>query len=447
MKGNQNPTTGKAEAELTMREAMLPPKLREWRAKLSVKAKQEKHYCFYSLYWLVSHPVTLQAAWEQVRANGGAAGVDGVSIEQVEKEGVEAFLGKLEDELREKTYRTGAVRRVNIPKANGKTRPLGIPNLRDRVVQCAVMLVLQPIFEADFMECSHGFRPGRSAHDALKEIREQLRKGLCEVYDADLAAYFDSIPHEKLMKCVRMRVVDGSVLRLIEQWLKAPVKEENGRIRRPPEDKGTPQGGVISPLLANIYLHWFDHVFHGEEGPAKKAAAVLVRYADDFVVMARKIGREVREFIEEKLEGWLGLKLNREKTRVVNLNEPKAMLDFLGYRFRFDRDLRGRAHRYLNMVPSPEAIKRERKKLHEMTDKRSCFMPLPTLIEKLNRHLGGWANYFRIGYPREAFGQIDHFVGQRLTQHLRRRSQRGWRRPEGTSTYAYFKHHGLKRLL
>jgi RNA-directed DNA polymerase len=271
---------------------MLPPKLRDWRAKLSAKAKQEKRFRFYSLYGLVSHPETLREAWTQVRANAGSAGVDGVTIEEIEKEGEDAFLEKLAGELKEKTYRTGAVRRVYIPKANGKMRPLGIPNIRDRVVQAAVLLILEPIFESDFLECSHGFRPGSSAHDALEVIGENLAQGRCTVIDADMEGYFDSIPHDKLMACVRMRVVDGSVLRLIKQWLDAPVEERdgNGKIQRRRNKQGTPQGGVISPLLANIYLHWFDHVFHAKNGPAQWAKAVLVRYADDFVIMAYYVG-------------------------------------------------------------------------------------------------------------------------------------------------------------
>ncbi len=439
------PTTEEPSIELTIREASLPANLRDWRAKLSAKAKQERSYRFYSLYGLVSHPETLRAAWAQVRANRGKPGVDGVSIEQIEEQGEEELLERLAQELKEKTYRAGAVRRVYIPKANGKLRPLGIPNVRDRIVQAAVLLILEPIFESDFLDCSYGFRPGRDAHQALEKIRQNLATGRCMIYDADVEGYFDSIPHDQLLACVRMRVVDGSVLRLIKQWLEAPVEErdERGGKRRRRQPRGTPQGGVISPLLANIYLHWFDQVFHSKKGPARWARAVLVRYADDFVVMARQVKEELREFIEGKIEDWLGLKMNREKTRVVNLREPSATVDFLGYSFRLERDRYGRKLRYLSMYPSCQTLAREREKLRGKINKGRSFQPLPELIGELNRHLQGWSNYFREGYSRDAFRQINSLVRERLARHLRRRSQRSWRPPKGTSIYAQLEKLGL----
>src|SRR5438552_9450103 len=443
----KHPTTEQVVEELTIREAALPWKLRELRQKLSQKAKQQKRFRFYSLYAHVCRPDTLKAAWDAVRCNGGAPGVDGVSIEQItatpEREA--AFLDELQRSLKERTYRTQAVRRVYILKPNSKLRPLGIPTVRDRVAQAAVLLILEPIFEADFENCSYGFRPERSAHQALRIIQQHLQAGYSAVYDADLAGYFDSIPHDKLMACVRMRVVDGAVLRLIKQWLNAPVeeKDENGRSHRRRNDKGTPQGGVISPLLANIYLHWFDHVFHAKDGPARWAKAVLVRYADDFVVMTRYTGKELREFIDNKIEVWLRLKINRKKTRVIHLHEQGAVLDFLGYSFRLDRDRYGRKLRYWNMHPSKEALAREREKLRVMINKMCCFQPLPELIGELNRHFKGWSNYFRVGYNRAAFRQINAQVRKRLARHLRRRSQRAWQPANGTSVYAHLQHLGL----
>ena len=226
------------------------------------------------------------------------------------------------------------------------------------------------------------------------------------MYDADLAGYFDTIPHDKLLKAIEMRIADRSVLGLIRQWLKSPVVERGaggGSTTSGRPDKGTPQGGVISPLLANIYLHWFERVFYFPSGPAHWAKARLVRYADDFVVMARYQSKALVGFIETKLEGWLGLTINREKTRVVNLKTAGASLDFLGYTFRYDRDLKGRDWKYLNVAPSQKALAREREQLRQMTSARMCFKPLPVLVGELNRHLRGWANYFSLGYPRMAY--------------------------------------------
>jgi len=322
--------------------------------------------------------------------------------------------------------------------------------VRDRVAQMATLLILEPIFEADFLECSYGFRPGRSAHQALEEIRGHIKAGYQAVYDADLKGYFDSIPHQKLLACLQMRIADRKVLKLIRKWLETPVvepPEEGGgtpAVKR--QKQGTPQGGVISPLLANLYLHWFDCVFHRNEGPARWAGAKLVRYADDFVVLARYQGSQLRGWIEEKLEAWMGLEINREKTRVIELKETGESLDFLGFTFRYDRDRHGGNWKYLNVFPSRKTLSREREVLRDKISSRRNFQPLPDMIAEINRHLEGWSNYFSYGYSRDALRQINTFVRERLTHHLRRRSQRPFRPPEGMSYHGYFQQMGLKYL-
>ena len=425
---------------------LLPEKISSLRRKLYQKAKREPGFRFYALYDRIYRRDILRMGWDLVRARGGAAGVDGVTIEQIEASprGPDGLVDDLHEELRTKRYRPWAVRRIYIPKPDGGQRPIGIPTLRDRVVQTAALLVLEPIFEADFEDSSFGFRPGRSTHDALAVVREHLKAGRREVYDADLKSYFDTIPHDKLMASLRRRIVDQPVLRLIRLWLESPIEEEDegGGPKVHRSERGTPQGGVISPLLANVYLHWLDQLFQAPQGPASWGAG-LVRYADDFVILARRVDSRLRGWVEALLEGRMGRTINREKTRVVNLAKEKASFDFLGFTFRYDRDLMGRGTRYLYVGPSRKAMRKERATLKEMTGPRYCFVPMPELIRKLNRHLRGWANYFRWGHPRRSFRAINRHVRQRLETHVNRRSQRHFHLPEDQTYYAHFARMGL----
>jgi RNA-directed DNA polymerase len=419
------------------------PKISELRAKLCEKAKKEPGFRFYSLFGQILRPEVLLEAWGLVAANNGSPGVDGVSIASIlaTPGDVGNLLKEIERELRAKTYRPAAVKRVMIPKANGKLRPLGIPTVKDRVVQTAVKIVIEPIFEADFQDCSHGFRPGRSAHDALKQVEENIRAGRTAAYDADLSSYFDTIPHDKLMACIEKRIADRSILNLLRHWLTAPVEERDekgGPPKRHKPQAGTPQGGVISPLLANLYLHWFDKLFHREDGPKHWANARLVRYADDFVIQARYIGDRITTWIEDAVEKRFGLKINRDKTaiRQIKPTGPEG-IDFLGQRTWHAPDQYGRDKRYLTVNPTPKAMATEKQNIRKIINHRMGCIPIPDLICRLNRQTTGWANYHQNGRPTRYFKSINSFISNRIIKHLKRRSHRPYRRPKGTTWWGH----------
>jgi group II intron reverse transcriptase/maturase len=408
-----------------------PEKVQKLRKALYERAKRERNLRFYSLYDKVYRKDVLAHAYALCRANKGAAGPDGTTFEDIEGSGGPGpLLARLAEELRTKQYKPGPVRRVYIPKANGGERPLGIPDIRDRVVAMSVKLVLEPIFEADFDADSYGFRPGRGAHQALAAIRESIAAGMTWVVDADVSKCFDTIPHDKLMKTVASRVVDGSMLALVKKFLVAPVVDERDGGRRTRPRAGTPQGGPASPLLANIYLHLLDRNFrrHVERGELQGR---LVRYCDDFVILCRHHPRVELAWVTRLLSR-MGLTLHPDKTRVVHVDQE--WVDFLGYR------VRRRPNGRVALDISKKAMSRIRDALRKTT--RRAFLSQEALISELNPYIRGAGEYFRLAEPRTLWN-LDRFVLARIARwarHKRVRRQPVWSLARGGPLY---REHGL----
>jgi len=391
--------------------------------KLYQKATQERGYRFYVLYDKMFIPYMLREAWKTVKSNGGSPGVDGITIADIEKQGIDTYLTELGEDLRKQTYQPQAVKRVMIPKANGGERPLGIPTVRDRIAQTVCKMILEPIFESDFEDSSYGFRPNRSSKDAVRAIKENLKQGNTMVYDADLSRYFDTIPHDKLQIALKERIADPRILKLINKWLQVPVYED-GRYKSGKGNRmGTPQGGVISPLLANVFLHLLDRVINNPRNEFRKNGVTIVRYADDFVLMGRTLPVEIAEKLKRLLTR-MGLSLNEAKTNQIDAT--KQGFNFLGFTFRFDRDIHGRAGRYWNIMPSKKSEQKIRDKIKGFL-KTHGHSKVQDVVSGLNSRTRGWLNYFEIqgvSYPAMSKRRLRFYMYNSLNRYYKRKSQR-----------------------
>jgi len=397
-----------------------PPPIERLRRKLGDKAKSEPEFRFYQLYDKVYRADILAHAYALCKHNAGAPGVDGVTFAVIESRGLAGWLEGLGKELHERTYKPQAVRRVMIPKPGGGERPLGIPTIRDRVVQTAAKLILEPIFEADFDEAAHGYRPGRSAGDAIAKVHAALKSGQTDVVDADLSKYFDTIPHPELLRSVARRVVDPHMLKLIRMWLKTPVEEEDGKGHKRytggrKSKAGTPQGGVISPLLANIYMNRYLRHFR-RQGKDVEFRATLINYADDFVILCRGKAREALEWTQQAM-GKLKLTMNLTKTCLRDAR--RETFNFLGYTFGPTYNRRT-GSRYLGAWPSDKSVMRVKENVSRLLGPGN-HDPVEKVVKSLNTRLRGWANYFCGGQPYQAYAKVDYHVLQRMQSFLRKR--------------------------
>ncbi len=386
--------------------------VQELQKKLYQKAKSKANFRFYALYDKVYRIDVLNKAWERVKSNKGASGIDGQTFEDIEQAGADKFLKGIQQELQAKTYHAQPARRVYIPKPDGTKRPLSIPTIKDRVVQTALKLIIEPIFEADFEDCSYGFRPNKSSQQAALEVRKLLNFGYKEVIETDIEDCFGSIPHQELLDMVAKRVVDGNILWLVKLFLKAGVMEGNNRWT---DDKGTPQGGVISPLLANIYLNNIDKGWKPLNNSAR-----LIRYADDLVIMMKYRSEKMRAKLEEIVTR-LKMRLKQSKTRI--LNAEGESFDFLG--FTFIRALsRNKDKRTTYFYPSHKAENSIRRRIRQIVD---CRRPVKVeqLVNELAPVLRGWVNYFRVANSSRKFGKIKFYTAQRIRKFMRRHSGKG----------------------